>query len=145
MKEQISHALKIAMKAREKATVSVLRSLQAAIKQIEIDKQCELDDAGVMQVLQKQIKQRQESFKIYTDNDRADLAAKEQSELEVLAAFMPEQLSDDVLLELVNSEIAAQGASSMKDMGKIMDALKTKVAGKADPANISKLIKQQLG
>lgn len=145
MKTRIMAELKTAMKAREMGIVGVLRSLQAAIKQIEIDKQTELDDAGVMEVLQKQIKQRQESLKIYTDNDRADLADKEQSELDVLMTFMPEQLSDDALLEMVNAEIATQGASSMKDMGKVMNALKAKVAGQADPAVISKLVKQQLG
>lgn len=145
MKARIMDELKTAMKAREMGTVSVLRSLQAAIKQIEIDKQVELDDSGVLDVLQKQIKQRQESLKIYTENDRADLADKEQAELDVLMTFMPEQLSEEALLEMVNAEIAAQGASSMKDMGKVMGALKAKVAGQADPAVISKLVKQQLG
>lgn len=145
MKTKIMDTLKTAMKAREMNTVGVLRSLQAAIKQIEIDEQKELDDDDVMGVLQKQIKQRQESLKIYTENDRADLADKEQAELDVLMTFMPEQLSEDALLALVNDEIAAQGASSMKDMGKVMNALKAKVAGQADPAVISKLVKQQLG
>lgn len=140
----IKDAVKTAMKAKDKDTLTVLRSLQAAIKQIEIDKQITLDDAGVLDVIQKQIKQRQESLKIYTENQRTDLAEKEQKELDVLGGFMPEPMTEAELTTLVAEEISLQGASSMKDMGKVMNALKTKTAGKADPAAISKLVKAAL-
>lgn len=144
IKTNITNQLKTSMKAREMETVKVLRSLQAAIKKIEIDDRIELDDAGVLSVLQKQIKQRQESLTIYQDNQREDLAQKEQFELDILQTFMPKQMDEAELTQLVADEVTTQAASSMKDMGKVMGALKTKTAGRADPAIISKLVKQAL-
>lgn len=145
IKESIQAELKTAMKAKEKNTVTVIRSVQAAIKKIEIDKQIELTDEQILDVLQKQIKQRKESLKIYTENDRADLAEKEQAEIEVLTGFMPEPLSLDELSALVEQQIKALEATSMKDMGKVMASLKEKVAGRAEPSDVSKLVKQLLG
>lgn len=144
IKTSITNQLKTSMKAREMDTIKVLRSLQAAIKKIEIDERIELDDAGVLSVLQKQIKQRQESLTIYQDNQREDLAQKEQFELDILQTFMPKQMEEAELTQLIADEISTQAASSMKDMGKVMGALKTKTAGRADPAIISKLVKQAL-
>lgn len=144
MKNTITEQLKTAMKARDMDTVSVLRGLQAAIKQIEIDKQTTLDDAGVLDVVQKQIKQRHESIKVYEDNDREDLASKERSELKVLQGFMPKPLDEAEVITLIDREIQAQGAASMKDMGKVMAALKTKTAGRADASLISRLVKERL-
>ncbi len=144
LKTTISDSLKTAMKAGEKDKVKVLRSLQAVIKKKEIDEQIEVTDADVLSILEKQIKQRQESLTIYTKNDRSDLAEKEQFELEVLQEFLPQQLTEDEIVTLVQAEIANQGASSMKDMGKVMGALKAQTAGKADPAIVSKLVKQAL-
>lgn len=144
IKTSITNQLKTSMKAREMDTIKVLRSLQAAIKKIEIDERIELDDAGVLSVLQKQIKQRQESLTIYQDNQREDLAQKEQFELDILQTFMPKQMEEAELTQLIADEISTQAASSMKDMGKVMGALKTKIAGRADPAIISKLVKQAL-
>ncbi len=144
IKTTITDTLKTAMKAREMDKVKVLRNLQAVIKKIEIDDKVELDDTAVLAVLQKQIKQRQESLTIYKDNGREDLAEKEQFEMDVLQSFMPQQMTEEELTTLVQAEIAEQGASSMKDMGKVMGALKGKTTGRADPAVVSKLVKQAL-
>ncbi|WP_230657174.1 GatB/YqeY domain-containing protein [Psychrobacter sp. I-STPA10] len=144
IKENITETVKTAMKARELEKVKVLRNVQSVIKQIEIDRQTQLDDAGVLDILQKQIKQRQESLKVFTDNGRDDLAQKEQFELDIINEFMPQQMSDEELATLVNTEVAEQGASSMKDMGSVMAALKEKTAGRADPAVISQLVKKAL-
>jgi uncharacterized protein YqeY len=132
------------MKARELERVKVLRNVQAVIKQIEIDRQKELDDAGVLEVLQKQLKQRQESLAIFTKNSRDDLATKEQFEIDIINEFMPKQMDDAELAALVNAEIKEQGATSMRDMGSVMGVLKNKTAGRADPAVISKLVKEAL-
>lgn len=144
MKTTLADSLKTAMKAREMDKVKVLRGVQAAIKQIEVDKKVELDDAAVLDVLQKQIKQRQESLAVFSENGRDDLAEKEQFELEVIQAFMPKQMTEEEVSALVQAEIAEQGASSMQDMGKVMGALKSKTAGRADPAMISGLVKKAL-
>ncbi|AMT95899.1 MULTISPECIES: GatB/YqeY domain-containing protein [Psychrobacter] len=144
LKQTLSDTIKISMKARELERVKVLRNVQAVIKQIEIDRQTELDDAQVLEVLQKQLKQRQESLTIFTENSRDDLAAKEQFEIDIINEFMPKQMSDDEISALVNAEIAEQGATSMRDMGSVMGVLKNKTAGRADPALISKLVKDAL-
>lgn len=144
LKQTLSDTIKTSMKARELERVKVLRNVQAVIKQIEIDRQTELDDAKVLEVLQKQLKQRQESLTIFTENSRDDLAAKEQFEIDIINEFMPKQMSDDEISALVNAEIAEQGATSMRDMGSVMGVLKNKTAGRADPALISKLVKDAL-
>lgn len=144
LKQTLSDNIKTSMKARELERVKVLRNVQAVVKQIEIDRQIELDDAAVLDVLQKQLKQRQESLGIFTENDRDDLAAKEQFEIDIINEFMPKQMDNDELAALVNAEIAAQGATSMRDMGSVMGVLKNKTAGRADPALISKLVKDAL-
>ena len=139
LKDRITEQVKTSMKARELEKVKVLRNIQSVIKQIEIDRKIDLDDAGVLEILQKQLKQRQESLKVFQDNGREDLAQKEQFEINIIDEFMPQQMSESELAELINQEIAAQGASSMQDMGKVMGALKTKTAGRADPAVMSQL------
>lgn len=144
LKQTLSDTIKTSMKARELERVKVLRNVQAVIKQIEIDRQTELDDAQVLEVLQKQLKQRQESLTIFTENSRDDLAAKEQFEIDIINEFMPQQMTDDEISALVNAEIAEQGATSMRDMGSVMGVLKNKTAGRADPALISKLVKDAL-
>ena len=141
LKQTLTDSVKTAMKARELEKVKVLRNVQSVIKQIEIDRQVELDDAGVLEILQKQLKQRQESLQIFTANGRDDLAQKEQFEIDIINGFMPAQMSDDDLAAFVNAEIVKQEASSMKDMGRVMAALKVITAGKADPALVSKLVK----
>lgn len=144
LKQTLSDNIKTSMKAREIERVKVLRNVQAVIQQIEIDRQTELDDAGVLEVLQKQLKQRQESLAIFTENNRDDLATKEQFEIDIINEFMPKQMDDAELAALVNAEIAAQNATSMRDMGSVMGVLKSKTAGRADPALISKLVKDAL-
>nr|WP_290004173.1 GatB/YqeY domain-containing protein [Moraxella atlantae] len=145
LKDQISDAIKTAMKARELEKVKVLRNVQAVIKQIEIDRQITLDDHGVLEVLQKQTKQRQESLAIFQDNGREDLAQKEKFEIDVISEFLPQALSEDELSALVDAEIAQQGATSMQQMGSVMNALKAQTTGRADPALLSKLVKARLG
>jgi uncharacterized protein YqeY len=144
LKQNLADDIIKSMKARNIERVKVLRNVQAVIKQIEIDRRIELDDADVLEVLQKQLKQRHESLTIFTDNNRDDLAAKEQFEIDIINEFMPKQMDDAELAALVSAEIAEQGATSMRDMGSVMGVLKTKTAGRADPAIISKLVRQAL-
>ena len=144
LKQTLSDTIKTSMKARELERVKVLRNVQSVVKQIEIDRQTELDDAQVLEVLQKQLKQRHESLSIFTENGRDDLASKEQFEIDIINEFMPKQMDDTELAALVNAEIKAQGATSMRDMGSVMGVLKNKTAGRADPALISKLVKDAL-
>ncbi|WP_198329556.1 GatB/YqeY domain-containing protein [Psychrobacter cibarius] len=144
LKQTLSDNVKVSMKARELERVKVLRNVQAVIKQIEIDRQIELDDAQVLDILQKQLKQRHESLTIFNENNRDDLATKEQFEIDIINEFMPKQMDDAELAALVNAEIVAQGATSMRDMGSVMGVLKNKTAGRADPALISKLVKDAL-
>lgn len=144
LKQTLSDTIKTSMKARELERVKVLRNVQSVVKQIEIDRQTELDDAQVLEVLQKQLKQRHESLSIFTENGRDDLASKEQFEIDIINEFMPKQMEDAELAALVNAEIKEQGATSMRDMGSVMGVLKNKTAGRADPALISKLVKDAL-
>lgn len=144
IKQHLTDNIITSMKAREIERVKVLRNVQAVIKQIEIDRRVELDDADVLEVLQKQLKQRHESLAIFTENERDDLAAKEQFEIDIINEFMPKQMDDAELAALVNAEIAEQGATSMRDMGGVMSTLKSKTAGRADPALISKLVRASL-
>lgn len=144
LKQTLSDNIKVSMKARELERVKVLRNVQSVVKQIEIDRQTELDDAQVLEVLQKQLKQRQESLTIFTENGRDDLATKEQFEIDIINEFMPQQMNQDEIMALVNAEIAEQSATSMRDMGSVMGVLKNKTAGRADPALISKMVKDAL-
>jgi len=144
LKEQITDALKTAMRAKAMATVTVFRGLQAAIKQIEIDERKELDDSQVLAVIEKQIKQRKESVKAYQGAGREDLASKEQAEIEIISQFLPAAMTEEELDSLIEQTIAAQGATSMKDMGKVMNSLRPIIAGRADPAQVSAKIKAKL-
>ena len=144
IKQTLTDTIKVSMKAREIERVKILRNVQAVIKQIEIDRRIELDDAEVLEILQKQLKQRHESLTIFTENGRDDLATKEQFEIDIINEYMPKQMDDAEITALVNAEIAEQGATSMRDMGSVMGILKTKTAGRADPALISKLVKDAL-
>lgn len=140
LKNQITDALKTSMRAKDMATVTVLRSLQAAIKQIEVDERIE----QVLAVIEKQIKQRKESIKAFEGAGRDDLASKEQAEAEVLSQFLPEAMTEEELDSLIEQTIAAQEATSMKDMGKVMNSLRPIIAGRADPAQVSAKIKAKL-
>lgn len=144
LKQTLTEAVKTAMKAKNMEQVKLLRNVQAVIKQVEIDKQISLDDKGVLELLQKQIKQRQESLSIYLSNGRDDLAQKEQFEIDVISQFLPAQLSDDKLQEIITATISELNATGMKDMGQVMTAIKEKTTGQADPAIISGLVKKAL-
>lgn len=144
LKDSLSEAIKSAMKAREMDVVKILRNVQAAIKKVEIDSQTTLDDKAVLELLQKQIKQRQESLDIYEANGRDDLAAKEKFEIEVIGQFLPAQLDEAALNDIIIATITELEADSMKDMGRVMNAVKEKTVGQADPAIISGLVKKAL-
>ena len=144
LKSQITEVLKATMRAKEMSKLTVIRSLQAAIKQIEVDDRKELDDAQVLAVIEKQIKQRKESIKAFLGANRDDLASKEQAELEILSQFLPEAMTEEELDSIIAQTIIAQEATSMKDMGKVMNSLRPLIAGRADPSQVSAKIKAKL-
>ena len=144
LKNQITDVLKAAMRAKEMDKLTVIRGLQAAIKQIEVDERVELDDHRVLAVIEKQIKQRKESIKAYEGANRQDLASKEQAEVEVLSQFLPAAMTEEELDSVIEQTIAAQQATSIKDMGKVMNSLRPIIAGRADPAQVSAKIKAKL-
>lgn len=144
LKDQITDVLKATMRAKEMSKLTVIRGLQAAIKQIEVDERKELDDAQVLAVIEKQIKQRKESIKAFDGAGREDLASKEQAEVEVLSQFLPEAMTEEELDSMIEQTILAQQATSIKDMGKVMNSLRPIIAGRADPAQVSSKIKARL-
>ncbi len=144
LQNTITEAVKTAMKARQIDQVKVLRNLQAAIKQVQIDGGKDLKDADILQILQKQVKQRNESLAIYQKNGRDDLAQKEQFEINVISNFLPTPLSDDDILIIVTETVAKLGASGMKDMGQVMSVVKEQTLGLADPAVVSGVVKKVL-
>jgi uncharacterized protein YqeY len=145
LKERISEDMKTAMRSGEKDRLAVIRLLQAAIKQREVDERITLDDAQVTAVLEKMIKQRKESVTAFQSGGRADLVAKENAEIAVLQPYLPAQLSDAELDALIAEAIASTGAASIKDMGKVMGVVKSKAAGKADMGAVGARIKAKLG
>ena len=145
LKERITEDMKTAMRSGEKDRLAVIRLLQAAIKQREVDERITLDDAQITSVLEKMIKQRKESIVAFEKGARADLVAKETAEIAVLQPYLPAQLSDAELDALIGEAIAATGAASIKDMGKVMGIVKAKAAGKADMGAVGARIKAKLG
>jgi uncharacterized protein len=145
LKERITEDMKTAMRSGEKDRLAVIRLLQAAIKQREVDERIVLDDTQVTSVLEKMIKQRKESIVAFEKGARADLVAKETAEIAVLAPYLPAQLSAADLDALIAEAIASTGAASIKDMGKVMGVLKAKAAGKADMSAVGARIKAKLG
>jgi uncharacterized protein YqeY len=145
LKERINEDMKTAMRSGEKDRLAVIRLLQAAIKQREVDERITLDDAQVTAVLEKMIKQRKESVVAFEKGGRADLVAKENAEIAVLQPYLPAQLSDAELDTLIAEAIASTGAASIKDMGKVMGVVKSKAAGKADMGAVGARIKAKLG
>ena len=144
LKDQITEDMKTAMKAGDKDRLKVVRLIRAAIKQVEVDKREELDDAGVLAVLTKMVKQRRDSVEQFEKGNREDLAEIERNEIAVLDAYLPEQLSAEELGQMVDEVIAATGASSMRDMGKVMGQIKAKAAGRADMGAVSAAVKERL-
>mgnify|MGYP006305957003 CR=1 FL=1 len=145
LKRQINDQVKHAMKAGEKARLKVLRMLTAAIKQKEVDERTELDDAEVLAIIDKQVKQRRESIEQYRAGGRGDLADAEQAEIEILSDFLPTPLSQAEVDALIDQAIADTGASGMADMGRVMGELKPKVQGRADMKNVSQAVRARLG
>lgn len=144
LKAQIQEDMKAAMRAGDKDRLSVIRMLLAAIKQREVDERTDTTDATVLQILEKQIKQRRESAAQFTAGGRADLASKETAEIAVLQAWLPSALSAGELETLINEVMTACAATSMKDMGRVMAALREKAQGRADFSTIGERVKARL-
>jgi hypothetical protein len=145
LKEQITDAMKAAMKGGDKPRLAVIRLILAAVKQREVDERIELDDAQVLAVLDKMVKQRRDSVKQYGDAGRDDLVAQENGEIEIIQEFLPAALGDEEIMSIIEAAIAETGAESMRDMGKVMGIVKPKVQGRADVGKVSGLVKQRLG
>ena len=145
LRERITEDMKSAMRAGEKARLGTIRLALAAIKQREVDERITLDDGQVLAVLDKIIKQRREAITQFASGGRADLVARETAEISVLQGYLPAQMSEAEIDELIAQSIAATGATSVKDMGKVMALVKPKAQGRADLGAVSARIKQKLG
>jgi uncharacterized protein YqeY len=145
LKAQILDDVKSAMRERDQQRLTALRLITAAIKQVEVDKRMQLDEQGVLAVLDKMVKQRRDSLQQYEAAGRADLAAQEEFEIDLIGAYLPEALSDAEVAELIRQAIAETGASSIRDMGMVMNQLRGAVQGRADMKAVSNAVKAQLG
>jgi len=144
LKERITEDMKAAMRASDKERLLTIRMVQAAIKQREVDERITLDDAQVIAVLEKMVKQRRESIVQFEQGARQDLADKEKSEIVLLQSYLPAQLTEAEVDAIISEAIASTGAASIKDMGKVMAAVKAKAAGRADMGAVSARIKATL-
>lgn len=144
LKAQIQDAMKTAMKSGDKQRLAVIRLVMSAVKQVEVDERIELDDSRVLSVLDKMVKQRRESISQFQNGGRDDLAEKEQAEIDVIAEFLPQPLSDNEIESIIHSAIDQTGAASMKDMGKVMGIVKPQITGRADVGKVSGKIKALL-
>ncbi|MEX0739839.1 MAG: GatB/YqeY domain-containing protein [Pseudohongiella sp.] len=145
LKLQLTEAMKDAMRAKDKARLGTVRMALAEVKRIEVDERIEPDDARVLSILEKMIKQRRESIRQYESAERNDLADIEQAEIRVLQTFMPQPLTDAEIDAIVSRALTDTGASSVQDMGKVMAAVKPQMAGRADMGAVGQLIKSKLG
>jgi uncharacterized protein len=145
LKERITEDMKSAMRAAQKERLGTVRMILAGIKQREVDERVTLDDSQVLAVIDKMVKQRKESIAQFETGGRADLVAKEQAEIALLQEYLPTQLTSAEIEALISAAIAKTGAASIKDMGKVMGALKSELAGRADMGAVSARIKQKLG
>ena len=144
LKPKLTTDMKSSMKSGDKKRLGVVRLMLAAIKQIEVDERIELDDTRILAVLDKMVKQRRESISHYSDAGRDNLVAVEQAEIEIIQEYLPEALSEAEINDLVEQSIAATGAATIKDMGKLMGVLKPQLQGRADMGKVSQLIKSRL-
>ncbi len=144
LKQRINDDVKSAMRGKDKARLVVLRMILAAVKQKEVDERIELDDEQILAVLDKMAKQHRDSIEQFQQGGRDGLVKKENFELEIVQTYLPNQLSDDEINQLIKDAMAETGASSMQDMGKVMGTLKPKLQGRADMGKVSGLIKQLL-
>ncbi len=145
LKQQLTDDMKAAMKGGDKHSLGVIRLINAAIKQREVDERIELDDVAVIAVLDKMLKQRKDSVSQYEAANREDLAAIERDEIVVIERYLPAKMGEAEILAAINAAIAQTGAASAADMGKLMGVLKPLLAGQADMGLVSKLVKQALG
>jgi hypothetical protein len=144
LNQRLNDAMKEAMKAKETLRLSTIRLIRSAIKNREIEVREELDDLAVIDILSSLVKQRKESAQIYRENERLDLAAKEEAELEILQEFLPEQLSEVEVLAMIEAAIAETGAASARDMGRVMKIVSVQIKGRADGKRVSDLVKERL-
>jgi uncharacterized protein YqeY len=144
LKAQVTEDMKAAMRGGDKLRLGTIRMLMAAIKQREVDDRREMTDAEVLQIIEKQIKQRREAATQFGTAGRTDLETKELEEARILAAYLPAQLTEAEIAALLAEAIAATGAAGVKDMGKVMNALRPKVQGRADMSQVSALVKARL-
>ncbi len=144
LKARITADMKTAMKAGEKDRLKTVRLILADIQRKEVDSREELDDAGVLRVIEKAVKQRRDSIEQFVKGGREDLSAIEEAELVIIQGYLPEQLSDDEIAALINEAIAATSAESIRDMGKVLGAIKAKAAGKADMGTVGAMVKARL-
>ncbi len=144
LKQQLTADMKSAMKAKDKQRLTTIRLILSALKQVEVDERIEVDDERLIIILDKMAKQRRESISQYKQAGREDLAEIEQSELDIIKAYLPAALSQQEIAQLVEQAITATSASSMKEMGKVMAMLKPQLQGRADMSQVSQLIKSQL-
>ncbi len=145
LKQRIQEAMKAALRAQDKQRLSVMRLILAEIKQVEVDERIEVDDRRINQILNKMIKQRRDSIQQFDKAKRDDLAEQERLEVDIIQAYLPEPLSEADIDRLLSESITKVGATSIKDMGKVMAELKESVQGRADMAQISAKIKTRLG
>jgi uncharacterized protein len=145
LRDRINEDMKSAMRARESEKLAAIRLLTSAIKQREVDERIEITDEVVLSVIEKMLKQRKDSIEQYVAGNRPELAAREQFEVDVLKQYMPTPLSDAELAGILDAVVAEVGATSAKDMGKVMNALRPRVAGRADMGKLSGLVKARLG
>lgn len=144
LKAEINAAMKDAMRARDKERLGTIRLIQAEFKKIEVDERIELDDARVLAVLDKMLKQRRDSIQQYESAGRQDLADVEATEISVIESFLPAALTEEEINDLLAKAIAESGAESVRDMGKVMAILKPSLQGRADVGSVSQLVKQRL-
>lgn len=144
LKQRLTDDMKAAMKAGDKDTLGVIRLVNAAIKQREVDERIQLDDAGVIAVLEKAVKQRRDSIAQYEAAGREDLAAVERAEMAVIERYLPAKMGEAEIVAAIDAAIAGTGATGPADMGKLMGVLKPQLAGQADMGQVSALVKQRL-
>lgn len=145
LKERINDDIKAALRNKDKDRLVTLRLITAAIKQKEVDERVELDDARVLAILDKMVRQHRDSIQQYEAAGRADLVEKEKTEMAIVQTYLPEQIGDDELRQLIQAAIQSVGASSVKDMGKVMGIIRPQVQGRADMGKTGELVKALLG
>lgn len=144
LQEKIEENLISAMKEKDEEKVSTLRMLKSAIKNKEIEKKSDLDESDIIQIIQSQIKSRQDSIELYKQGERAELADKEQKEIAILKEYLPEQMSEEEIRSKVQEAIQKTGATEIKDMGKVMGILMAEIRGKANASLVSNITKEEL-